>query len=325
MRTKGRVLLAAALVCAASAPAWAVEGSTAAGPIGGSDVRSAMLPPPGLYGGIIGLAAEAIEFVDGNGHTIPALREGHLQRYRTGPFLVYVPDVQVLGGSIGVAGIVPNGLECGRLFGGTPWHCFGGVGDPYVEVEWSRSFATPRPSQYAGAYPILEGLTVALGFGMVFPFGAYNVTEANLQGITIGNNIWDFSPWVAATYTTRPIIADGTEISAKFYWNNYLTNPATHYSTGTLLDLDFAITEHIGRVQLGVTGFYAFQVADDRLFGVPIPPDGRKGEAMEIGGIVAYDMPENSASMKVKVLTTVIAANTVKSYGAVVGFIKKFW
>jgi len=74
-----------------------------------------------------------------------------------------------------------------------------------------------------------------------------------------------------------------------------------------------------------VTGFYAFQVANDRLFGVPIPPDGRKGEAMEIGGIVAYDMPENSASMKVKVLTTVIAANTVKSYGAVIGFIKKFW
>jgi hypothetical protein len=321
----GRLLLAAALICGTPAPASAVEGSTAAGPIGGTDVRSAILPPPGLYGGVLFLAAEAYDFVDATGHTIPALSEAHLQRHRTGPFLLYVPDIQVLGGSIDVAGIVPNGLECGRLFATLPRHCMMGVGDPYVEVSWSRAFGTLRPSQYPGTYPILEGLAVALGFGTVVPIGTYTAFQANVQGLAIGNNIWDFAPWTAVTYTTRPIIADGTEVSAKFYWNNYLTNPATHYSTGTLLNLDFAVTEHFGRFQLGGAGFYAVQVADDRLFGIPIPPDGRRGEVLELGGVVAYDMPEYGASAKVKVLATAITANTVKSYGVVFGFIKKFW
>ena len=106
---KKRLLLAAALICGASAPAFAIEGSTAAGPIGGTDVRSAIVPPPGLYGGAVFLATEAYDFVDGSGHTIPALAEAHLQRYRGAPFLLYVPDVQVLGGVFQVAGIVPGG------------------------------------------------------------------------------------------------------------------------------------------------------------------------------------------------------------------------
>lgn len=56
-------------------------------------------------------------------------------------------------------------------------------------------------------------------------------------------------------------------MSAKFFWNNYLENPETHYLTGDVLNVDFAITEHIGRFQVGVTGFYAVQVGDDHIRG----------------------------------------------------------
>ncbi len=38
----------------------------------------------------------------------------------------------------------------------TPTRCIAGVGDPYVELSWSRYFRAPRPSLYPGAYPILE-------------------------------------------------------------------------------------------------------------------------------------------------------------------------
>src|SRR5262249_9458680 len=148
-----------------------------------------------------------------------------------------------------------------------------GVGDPYVELSWSRYFGTPRKSKDDRAYPILEGLAILAGFGMVIPVGRYNVTDATLQGISIGNNTWDFAPIVGFTYTTRPIIAEGTEVSARLYWNNYLTNPATQYSTGTLLGLDFAITEHFGRIQAGLAGIYETQLTDDRQFGVPVLPD----------------------------------------------------
>jgi hypothetical protein len=55
-------LLLLAAVFGLIAPAHAIEGPAAAGPIGGTDIRSAMLPPPGLYGGTFALAAEAYTF-----------------------------------------------------------------------------------------------------------------------------------------------------------------------------------------------------------------------------------------------------------------------
>src|SRR5262245_19919849 len=66
-----------ALACSASS-ALAVEGSTAAGPIGGTDVRSAFLPPPGVYGGAIGLAGDAPRIVDGRGETALGLKAAYL-------------------------------------------------------------------------------------------------------------------------------------------------------------------------------------------------------------------------------------------------------
>lgn len=318
-----RIFLAAAAVCCACEPSHALEGSSTAGPIGGTDIRTAQLPPPGVYGGMVLLYATASQFFDGGGNLVSALGALELTRKRAGAFLLYVPDVQLLGGSIGIAGFVPAGTECGRLFEVTPSRCIVGVGDPYVEVGWSRFYGRIRPSKYAGAFPIAEGLSIALGFGAVIPVGKYDAVDATTQGLTIGNNIWDFAPTVAFTYMTPPIHAEGTEFSARLYWNNYLTNPATQYSTGSLINIDFAVSERIGRFQIGVAGYYAFQIADDKLFGVPIAPDGRRGEVLTLGGVLAYDMPEYGASMKVKALTTVVTRNAVRSPGVAFTWVKK--
>jgi hypothetical protein len=315
---------AAAAICCASMPASAIEGSSAAGPIGGTDMRSSLPLPPGLYGGVVGLFAAAHQFTDGNGNVVPALDGLDLSRGRIGPFLIYVPDVKLFGGTIEAAGIVPLGIECGHLFDVTPKRCVTGGGDPYVEVSWSRYFGTPRPSRYRDAYPILEGLAVSLGFGIVVPIGRYNVVDATVQGISIGNNIWDFAPIVGFTYTTRPLLAEGTEITARLFWNNYLTNPATQYTTGTLLNVDFAVTEHVGRWQLGLAGFYTMQIDDDRQFGVPLLPDGRRTRVLDLGGVLVYDLPEYASSIKIKALHTVITENNVKAGGVAVGWIRKF-
>ena len=319
-----RSLLTAAFICAASTPVFAVEGPSAAGPIGGYDIRSAVLPAPGLYGGVILLGAPAFDFVDGDGETIPALAEARLTKYLAGPFLYYVPNMKVLGGSIGLGGIVPIGSICGHLFIGEPSDCTNGVGDPYVEVDWSRSFGRPRPSKFSGAYPIFQGLTILIGFGVVFPAGTYDASDPTQQARSIGNNIWDFAPTAGFTYTSPPILAEGTEISVRFFWNNYLENPTTHYLTSDLFDFEFALTERIGRFQLGVTGFYLFQDEDDQLFGVPIPPDGRRTKNLQLGPILNFDMPEHNSSVKVKALATVLTENTVRSWGVAFGWIKKF-
>jgi hypothetical protein len=317
-------LVIALLACLASTPALAVEGPTAAGPIGGTDLRSALLPPPGLYVGTIQAAAGTFDFLDGEGRKIPALKDAHLSKQVGGPFLYYVSDVKVLGGSIGFGGIIPMGNQCGHLFIGEANRCEVGLGDPYLEVDWARFFGTLRPSRYEGAFPIPEGLSIMAGFGVVLPIGTFDHDDPLSQALSMGNNIWDFAPSFAVTYTTPPILAEGTEISAKFYWNNYLENPATHYWTGDVLDVDFAVSEHIGPLQIGVAGNYAFQINDDRQFGVPIPPDGRQGAVLQLGAVAAYDLPQHAASLKLKATTSLLAENTPTSWVVVLGWLKKF-
>jgi hypothetical protein len=65
-------------------------------------------------------------------------------------------------------------------------------------------------------------------------------------------------------------------------------------------------------------------VEDDKLFGVPIPPDGRRDAILQFGGILAYDMPEYASSLKVKANTSLFAENTVTSWGVIFGWFKKF-
>lgn len=318
-----RAAVAAIMALAAGGPAFAVEGPTGAGPIGGTDIRSAMLPPPGLYVGGAVLGAATYEFVGGNGETAPGLGQAWLAKEVGGPFVYYVPNVKLFGGSIGIGGETPYGNQCGRLFPGQDTECNTSFGDPYVEADWSRSFTTPRASKYAGAYPILQGLTVMTGFGTIIPAGLFDASTPLRQAISNATNIWDFAPNVAVTYTTAPILFEGTEISAKAYWNSYLENPRTHYQTGDLLDVDFAVTEHIGRFQIGAAGYYVNQLDDDTKFGVKVPPDGNQAEILTLGGVIAYDMPEYNASMKLKALDSVVAANTVKFWGVVFTWIKK--
>jgi len=266
---------------------------------------------------------EVLDFFDGQGQPIPALSDANIKRTIVAPFLGYVPNIDVLGGSIAFVAIAPYGNNCGHLFQADPKRCQSGFGDPYLETQWSRFFGVVTPPRSPGALPIMQGLSIALGFGVVVPSGQYNATDPTTRALSNGSNIWDFAPHIAFTYTSPPILADGTEFSTKIYWNKYRTNPATQYSTGDLINIDFAVSERIGRFQVGVAGFYAFQVADDTQFGIPVPPDGQRVKILNLGGVLAYDMPEFGAAIKIKWLQTVFVENSAHSRGFVFTFVKK--
>jgi hypothetical protein len=308
-----------------SSPAGAVEGATAAGPIGGSDIRSAILPSPGLYGGVVALYNAVTGYNDGSGHAAPALDAFGLRNYAGGAFFLYVPDVRVLGGRIGFAGFEAAGQNCGQLVSALPRRCAPGFGDPYLELDWSRSFGQVRPATTAGAYPIIQGLVLTLGIGVVLPIGTYNQQTQAMNGVTPGTNTFDVAPSVAVTYTTPPLLADGTEFSAKLYWNNYATNPVTQYHASPLLDVDFAMTEHLGRFQLGPAGFYVFQTGNDRQNGVVVPPDGHRLEYMALGGVINYDLAEYDAAIRFKANTTLFSENGVVAKLFVISFAKKLF
>ena len=308
-----------------SSPAWAVEGATAAGPIGGDDIRAAILPPPGLYGGVLGIYNAVTGYNDGSGHPAPALDAIGLRNYAGGAFFLYVPDVKILGGRIGFGGYEVGGQNCGQLTSTLPRRCAAGFGDPYLELDWSRSFGQVRPPTTAGAYPIIQGLVLNLGIGAVLPIGTYNQQTQAMNGVTPGTNTFDLAPSVAVTYTTTPLLADGTEFSAKLYWNNYATNPATQYHASPLVDVDFAVTEHFGRFQAGPAGFYLFQTGNDRQFGVVVPPDGHRLEYMALGGVINYDLAEYDAAIRFKANTTLFSENGVAAKLFIISFAKKLF
>ncbi|MGD9667814.1 MAG: transporter [Hyphomicrobiaceae bacterium] len=270
------------------------------------------------------LGSPAYDFVDGSGQTVNGLQKARLTKYFTGPFLLYVLPTQILGGSIGVAGIVPNGAICGRLFPNEPNECTVGVGDPYVEMSWSRSFGTVRPSEYVGALPIQQGLTVSTGIGVVLPLGRFDAQSPTDRARSTGTNIYDIAPSVAVTYTTPPLLFEGTEFSAKFYLNKYLENPETSYLTGSIASLDFALSERMGRFQIGVAGNYLIQFEDDELLGVAVPPDGRRAESLTLGPVLNVDVPEYGAALKLKMQSSVYARNSVKFWGMSFGWVRKF-
>lgn len=303
----------------------AAEGSTAAGVAGGSDMRSAFLPPPGLYAGLVGARSESEDFYDGKGRRVPALDDlGFKGRQGAFAFL-YVPELDVVGGRIGLLGSFSYARECGQLTGFSPYRCQNGWGDPYLEVNWSRFFGTLRSSRHPHAFAIAEGLAIQVGLGVVFPIGQYDAKRATTEGLSIGNNVWDVAPMVAVTYTSPPLIGEGTEFSAKIYWNNYRTNKDTHYRTGDIVTIDFAITERIGPVQFGLAGLYARQIEDDSKFGIKIIPDGRRTEVLSLGPVFALDLPELGGSLKIKALGSVSERNSVTSKGIVLTYGTKLW
>ena len=135
-----------ALLCGAPR-AFAVEGTTAAGPVGGSDVRVALLPPPGLYGGVAFFAGNAPRLVDGNGRDFPGLSPHFTVKAspRRSPCMSRTSKCSAARSR--VFGVLPYGAECGRFLAAQPWACAWGAADPYVEIGWFRYFGTPRPSR----------------------------------------------------------------------------------------------------------------------------------------------------------------------------------
>jgi hypothetical protein len=324
-----RVALRLALgVCCAvigAAPSWAAEGSTVAGPIGGTDIRSAFLPGPGLYGALIFGGSSVYQLRDGSGAPRAGLDAVGLTSKSAGGAFLYVPNFRFFDGSVGFVGVAGFGSVCGQIRSASPATCRSGFGDVYVEMAWSRFFGFVRPSRDPDAPPIREGLAIKAGLGAVLPFGLYDAQIQASNGVTVGNNTLVVAPSLALTYTTPPLIADGTEFSSKIYLNTYGRNPATDYVSGTNVNVDFAVSEHIGRWQIGVAGYYLRQFTDDTRDGVVVAPDGRQAEVLSLGGVVNYDIPNIGTSIKFKARSSVFAYNTAMTTAFYLTLSKKLY
>ena len=304
-------MLAALAISAICTSARASETPIYGGPIGGTDIGGAYLPPaPGLYLGGGGLGATSNRYNDRNGKTPDVDTEFDALAGLVGA--VYVYPGTVLGGTVATSAQLGFGQRCLR-FGERS--CNTGLTDIYSDVFfWSRHVGL------AGARPGLNpkhlayGLVIGAGLGLTVPTGAYSKTRT----ANTGSNIFIVSPNVAVTYLTGKnfLGGDGTEISGRFFFSMPQHNHATGFDAGPVVDLDWAITQHYGNWQVGVAGQQAKQVGDDRL------PDGQRTGTLKfsqgsIGPVVSVFVPKIKSFVKLKAIIPYDARNTFTSTGIV--------
>lgn len=284
--------------------ARAVEGTNATGPIGGTDVRAALLPPPGLYGGVIGLV-----FPLGDLPTPSTTLPGSGLGGAGAAAFLLVYDAKFLGGSLASSLFAGDESICFGIRGAGPKSCSSGAMDIYSDLLlWNFFIPDKNPAnKQGGVIPIPYGLAIQFGFGVNFPTGAYD----SRSFINIGSNIFDLSPNISATYTVSsifgPSLGQATEFSARASFNYYTTNPATHYLSSPVAALDFAITQRWDNWQFGLAGTTWGQFADDKINGVMAPPDGRRAMALGLGPVISYDfiVAERPWNFTFKALTDV--------------------
>lgn len=273
------------LICC---PAQAAEGVTLAGPIGGADINSASLPPPGLWGGFALATLYGTRLTGDNGKSIsPDYSFLPKEGGAAVAGLLYVYNTEILGGRIATSFLDSySGNTCLKI-SARVGNCAAGFNDAYSDLFfWSRLFPSAGyvSQSKASGPPIPFGLTVGFGLGLGMPIGQYNAKQAFNQG----TNLWDFAPNFALTYTLPGIVGDATELSTRVFWNQYLRNSATDYLTGPILDTTFAATERFGAWQVGLAGDYFRQMKDDNIGGVIVQPNGKRIASLTLGPLLSY-------------------------------------
>lgn len=308
-------------VCAAMAqltlPAPAAESITPAGPIGGTDIRSALLPPPGDYGAIVGVGLEFLGLYTADSY-VPSGNGSGMGLGGLG--WLHVWDAEVLGGQIASSLFVGVQKLCFGVQRG-PQNCASGLMDLYSDIfVWSKfvpsaDFAT-QPQRKGP--PIPYGTAYLVGFGTNLPSGTYETPG----GLNTGSNVFTFSPNIGITHTTKsllgPVLGEATEFSARAFFNFYTENDTTHYQTGPLISLDFAVTQRIEYLQYGIAGTGFVQVGDDKINGISIGGEGKHAANFNIGPLMAYDfmIGDRPYNLMGKWLVTVYGDDyTIKSEG----------
>ena len=299
--------------------AMALQGRAPSGPIGGTDINQALIPPPGLYGGMVFVNGNFSSWLGDDGSATDA--GGHMQIEALG--FAYVWDTTLWGGSI------LTSLSFGwqdqdnwYISGLSTPDSFSGMIDMYSDIFfWGRLF----PSRHFASQPegshIPYGLAVGGGLGITFPTGTYNENEAN----STGSNIWTFAPSAALTYTTPSLIGkvlgDATQFSVRMFYNEYTDQKANNakYRNGDILNFDYGISQIKGNWQYGLAGSYYFQVTDDKILagGLGVP---NKTRFLSLGPIVTYNFTINGHlfTAKLKSSTTIDAKNNVDTSNMVV-------
>ena len=257
--------------------------------LGSKGPQAGMLPPPGVFAGntvysYVGDAAPSLEVPFGGNVLIDAEATIIIDA----PSLLWVPDVEVLGGHMGFFGLVPIGhvgVAASAILTGP-----GGV--PILNASTSQDSFTIGDPQ-AGA---------VLGWNS----GAFHWNVGVLANVPIGDysdgaidnlafNRWAVDLNASATWLDPKT---GLELSASAGITFNGENSDTDYETGDEFHLEFAALKHVSQeFSFGLVGYHYEQITGDSGSGAVL--GGFKGRVTALGPHVAYTFPVNHVPVTV--------------------------
>lgn len=262
---KNTLCVLAACACAVSATAAeASENGGSAYPYGAEGLAVAALPPPGSY--VLNYTnyytADRLNDRNGDDAGPPDFSiDAAASVFR----FVHVTPVKIAGATLAMQVFVPV-VDLKVHAGGQRGHEFG-IGDlivnPFI-LGWQR-----------GQWHVVATVDTFI------PVGGYDPKKlANLS-----RNYWTFEPVLAVSHVGP---GRGADVSVKLMYDINTRNDATRYKSGNEVHADFAVGYNFQPLSVGINGYYAKQVQDDRLNDVAVGADGYRGEVFALGPTVKY-------------------------------------
>lgn len=263
---KSAALTAAAGACAlfTTGTVQATEGGGSIYPVGAENYLCCALPPPGLYGMVLGQSYSANKVRDNDGNTVTP--SGFKVRANViAPRLVWVTDTTIAGASLAVHAIVPLVDLKVTPAPGLSQHKTG-IGD-----------ITFGP---ALGWHLSDKMHTLLALDFYAPTGDYSKTNI----ANIGRNYWAVQPVVGFSYMDK----SGLNADVKGMYTYNFKNSDTDYRSGQELIADYSLGWGFGNgLVAGVGGYFYQQITNDKQGGARI--HGNKGRALAIGPSIKYD------------------------------------
>ena len=233
---------------------------TAHYPPGLEGIKAASLPPPGVYLKDYNYFYYSDRLNDPSGHEIGGLNTRAFI-YANVPRVIWITDVQVLGGYLGVDGLLPLQYTDLRLDGVINDRTFG-IGDFFLEGTWSRH---------------IKQFDLALGYGVFAPTG----DSANGPTTRAGLGYWTHMLTAGATW-----YIDADKLWAISALNRYEFN-MEHGQPGTTPGQAYTVEGGLSRTlcknyDLGVVAYYQQKVTTDSGFYAKVGRDRVAGVGPEI-------------------------------------------
>jgi hypothetical protein len=267
-------------------------------------IRGATLPPPGVYLRDYNVFYFADRVNDNRGREIDAA-DARAFVYANVPRIIWITDLQILGGNIGVDALVPLQYTDLAFNAPPPAGRFDqstfGLGDVFAEVTWSRH---------------LERASLSFGYGIWAPTGDFSTTNPTRAGLGFWTHM------LTAGVTLHLDAAKRWAFSALNRYEISHDTEGLDFTPGQAYTLEWGLSYMVREtIDLGVVGYYQGQTTKDS---GDDATSTTRDQVVGVGPEVVLFCPQLRVFTSLRYNYEVLAENRLQGHTVALTFTRRF-